>query len=512
MPAHDRPSRPPAHITIAYVLMPILASDNFYMYFSTSDVAASDSYAVYHACAVCLVNFVLSLITWRAATGSVFDLYGLFLISAYLFNGGQLFLEVFHLNEHGVLDGRFSAKTTLEAACLATMCLATLHLGALVGVVTARLKGATQPTTKKWVSEDVWTASLVGWGLFWLSVVPMVYVMGQALSVALQSGYQGLYEGKAETGLDAGPMLIANCLIPAIVFILSGSRSSRVTVNFAMGCMGAYFVTLMMMGLRGHAVTPLIASFWIYDRRVRRLPRAPLVSLGLLVLLVVFPLIRLTRDTSGSEKYSASHYLESYFSIDNPATSVVGEMGSTLATIAHTIELVPAKRPYDMGVGYLYDLLTILPNIFGDLHPTVARGIPSYWLIWEVNSYVAVRGGSLGYSFIAEAYLNFGWIGAPLVVFFFGLGFASLQLWADRSGGPLEAAAVACCMSSVLFFARAEATFIVRPLVWYTLIPYLLARTISKLRVPGRVSYARIGSRQPASTDPTKENGHNILM
>jgi oligosaccharide repeat unit polymerase len=337
------------------------------------------------------------------------------------------------------------------------------------------------------VSEDGRTANVVGWGLFCISVVPMIYVMGQALTVALQSGYQGLYEGKAETGLDAGPMLIANYLIPAIVFMLSSSRRSRVTVNFAMGCIGAYFVTLTMMGLRGHAVTPLIACFWIYDRRVHRLPRAPLFALGLLVLLVVFPLIRLTRNASGSEKYSSSYYIDSYFSVDNPATSIVGEMGSTLGTIAHTIELVPAKRPYDMGVGYLYDLLTIVPNIFGDLHPTVARGIPSYWLTWEVNPYVAQRGGGMGYSFIAEAYLNFGWIGAPLVIFFFGLGFASLQLWADRSGGPLEAAAVGCCISSVLFFARAEATLIVRPLVWYTLIPYLLARTIPKLQVYKRL-------------------------
>jgi oligosaccharide repeat unit polymerase len=241
--------------------------------------------------------------------------------------------------------------------------------------------------------------------------------------------------------------------------------------------------------LRGHAVTPLIASFWIYDRRVRRLPRAPLVALGLLALFVVFPLIRSTRNTSGSEKYSSSFYLESYFAVDNPATSIVGEMGSSLATVAHTIELVPAKRPYDMGIGYLYEILTVFPNIFGDLHPTVARGIPSQWLTWEVNPYIAARGGGLGYSFIAEAYLNFGWIGAPLVVFFFGLGFASLQLWADRSGGPLEAAMVACCISFVPFFARAEASFIVRPLVWYTLIPYLLARLIPIIQGRRRTYY-----------------------
>ena len=160
-------------------------------------------------------------------------------------------------------------------------------------------------------------------------------------------------------------------------------------------------------------------------------------------------------------------------------------MGGSLATMAHTIRLFPAKRPYDRGVGYLYGFLAVFPNVFGGLHPSVAQRDTILMADLGGRSLRCGAGRGLGYSFIAEAYLDFGWVGAPLVVFFFGLGFASLQRWADRSGGPLEAAAVACCISSVLFFARAEATSIVRPLVWYTLIPYLLARTIPKLRVPG---------------------------
>ena len=110
----------------------------------------------------------------------------------------------------------------------------------------------------------------------------MVYVMGRAVTVALKHGYDSLYEGEAEIGIDAGPMLIAGFLIPAVVFMVSGSRNSRITAYFAMGSIVAYFVTVLIWDAwpRCHAADWLI---WIYDRCVRRLSRAPLITLGLIV-------------------------------------------------------------------------------------------------------------------------------------------------------------------------------------------------------------------------------------
>ena len=45
------------------------------------------------------------------------------------------------------------------------------------------------------------------------------------------------------------------------------------------------------------------------------------------------------------------------------------------------------------------------------MHPSVAHGQPSDWLIETVNPYLAERGLGLGFSFIAEAYMNFGKVG-----------------------------------------------------------------------------------------------------
>lgn len=151
-------------------------------------------------------------------------------------------------------------------------------------------------------------------------------------------------------------------------------------------------------------------------------------------------------------------------------------------TVAHTIELVPSVRNFQMGAEYFYALLTLMPNLFWKVHPTVARGIPDKWLVWEVDTEFAARGGSFGFSFIAEAYLNFGWFGAPIALGMMGLIFAKFTLWAVRSGSPARMATVASFTSFILFFPRAESALMVRSLVWYSLLPYLSVCLLGWLR------------------------------
>ncbi len=93
---------------------------------------------------------------------------------------------------------------------------------------------------------------------------------------------------------------------------------------------------------------------------------------------------------------------------------------------------------------------------------------------------MASHGGSLGYSFIAEAYLNFGWIGAPITLGIIGFLFAKLVSWAERSGQPARLAMVACFLTFFLFFSRSEAASNIRLLVWYSLLPYLAVHAVRR--------------------------------
>jgi hypothetical protein len=91
---------------------------------------------------------------------------------------------------------------------------------------------------------------------------------------------------------------------------------------------------------------------------------------------------------------------------------------------------------------------------------------------------VAAAGGGLGYSFIAEAYLNFGWFGAPIWLAFIGYLLMRLFMQSDTSD-PARHAMVASFLSFFFVFTRGESAIVVRGLVWYACLPYLLAAILT---------------------------------
>ena len=73
-------------------------------------------------------------------TNRLFDPYVLFLLSATIFNGGQIVLEVFHLNENGFLNNTFPTSESLQIVYIVTLGLTAMHLGAMLSVALDRPK------------------------------------------------------------------------------------------------------------------------------------------------------------------------------------------------------------------------------------------------------------------------------------------------------------------------------------------------------------------------------------
>lgn len=220
-----------------------------------------------------------------------------------------------------------------------------------------------------------------------------------------------------------------------------------------------------------------VSIAWVFDRVGRRIPRALIVALAV-VALVVFSWVRETRSTSGGWRLSIRDQMESLANLQNPIASSISEMGYSLVTVTHTISLVPAVRDFDRGVSYLYAASAIVPNLGWQVHPGKAHGLLCDWLTQTVEPVVAASGGGLGYSFIAEAYLNFGWVGGPLCLLVIGYLFTRVFLLSD-SDDPAMQAFVASFLCSFFVFVRGESAIVVRGLVWYAFIPYLVAIAIS---------------------------------
>ena len=205
-------------------------------------------------CAVPLLVFVLSLLSWRAWTGSWFDSYTIFLLAAHAFNAGQAFLEAFGLHAHGILDGQFPPNDVVNAVLFVTLCLVALHGGALVAVITMRT--ATTETV------DVTGPSLadlraVAWILLPLAVPSMAYVIASELPTALSEGYLALYSQPHDVGLAAIPKILSAYLVPASLFLVAGSKESPAGRWTSVALLSANAVCQLLLGFRFYAIMPL---------------------------------------------------------------------------------------------------------------------------------------------------------------------------------------------------------------------------------------------------------------
>jgi hypothetical protein len=182
-------------------------------------------------------------------------------------------------------------------------------------------------------------------------------------------------------------------------------------------------------------------------------------------------------------------------------------MGGSLVTVVHTVRLIPSVRPFDYGVSYLYAVSTIIPNVGWDVHPAVAHGFLADWLVKTVDPSFANRGGGLGYSFIAEAFANAGWYGTvPLLA---GLGYILMRLlrWGTDTSDSVRHALVGTFLAFFLLFARGESGTVVRSLVWYSLLPYVAVRVITRGSA-NRRSSALVNQNAAAARLPFRAKQH----
>jgi len=433
-----------------------------------------------------------SILSWMLADRPIFDPYCIFLIAAFLFNSGQGLLEVIDSNELGILGGIFSETIVKQTLVLSFTGLAALHFGALLTLCVTPVR----IVSPRWMMQDadLW-ARRIGWALLVVATPAAAISLTQTISVVAQSGYASLYDRDFQAGVAATPFLLSGLLVPGAFLLMAGGREHTFDRRVASSVIIALVLVQFYIGYRSTAAMPLIAWMWLQHRIIKPIRWSAILISATVLVFVVFPLIRETRNMAANER-STESYWSMFASVDNPAISSIFEMGSTMGTTAHTLTLVPSSRPFDQGVGYAYGLLTIFPNLFWDIHPTIERGTANDWLVRSVNPWLAARGGAYGYSCIAEAYLNFGQPGVPLMMALYGVLLVSLILWSERSGDISKIVLVATILAFTLRFPRDEIAGVIRPVFWYGLAPFIAMVFLPRIAM-GAIKTGRVSRTRP---------------
>lgn len=428
----------------------------------------------YLATSISIWNFY----SWRLVGGRLFDPYALFLLAASLFNAGQAYLECFQLNENGILNGRVSGELVVQSLYLVVLGISSMHLGALA----AFLHKSARPSFRDRCRYDFSPYRLkpvrdIGFLSIGVALVPFVLLLRYALTIGFAEGYRGLYGRDISQQLHPLILNLAAFIVPGIMFMVAGSGKSKAILAFAASITFAYAGTMLFAGSRGSAIMSICAFLWIYDRSVQKIPRARVAAVGVSMLALI-AVVGSVRNISGARQ-DLGLALDAISKVRNPLIAPISEMGGTLLTVSDTIQLFPDVRPFDHGISYAFAVSTILPNIGWNVHPAISHGLLADWLIRTVDPSSANVGGGLGYSFLAELFANYGWFGLIPSSALLGYLLNRLFIWGTQDSDPAKMALVATFLASFLLFARGESGSFVRPLVWYSFLPYFGVRLIT---------------------------------
>jgi hypothetical protein len=217
---------------------------------------------------------------------------------------------------------------------------------------------------------------------------------------------------------------------------------------------------IFVLGYRGFALTPLAAGLVILSKRGVRLPGWAFAG-GLAAVLIAIPISRQIRDTKLSERTMAAGELSL------APLEAIQEMGGSLRPLVHTIDLME-NEPYRWGRTYLQALGQVVPNLSlrwqGDAYLPVEELPPSHWVSRLAAPWNYQNFGGLGFSAVAEPYMNLGPWGVALAFWLLGYGLVRV----DRVGllRPTQLACLGMALGPLLWATRNGAGVFVRPAIW----------------------------------------------
>ncbi|MCA9689561.1 MAG: oligosaccharide repeat unit polymerase, partial [Myxococcales bacterium] len=212
-------------------------------------------------------------------------------------------------------------------------------------------------------------------------------------------------------GLGAAHLFGQMCCVVGVTVTVCASALGYRRLFYARwvaAVVGVYLLSLFFQGDRSEMsviVFPLLLARHYF---IRAFPLRRVVMFG--VLAVMF--------FAGIKMYRGTGSMADFVSSATDREWVLGrtsdETGGTLDTVIRSLELVPEHDDYFRGATYGYALMRVVPNIV--LQREDAGFVSSQWVTNETTKNRVVGKGGLGFSIVAEAYINFGAIGAPFVL------------------------------------------------------------------------------------------------
>lgn len=297
-------------------------------------------------------------------------------------------------------------------------------------------------------------------GLFTMTVGFAALVVGAwqiGFSRLLEASY---FESYQLTKSYDPRLLISSLQIVPIGLYLAAASAPRNRIRLVLTAGLLWGLIIFLAGYRGFALAPLVVLLAIVERRGAGISRRWLLVAGV-VLLLIIPAAKIARDKSLNERT-----LSDLTSSSSPLAAV-HELGGSVRPLVHTLVLMETED-LRWGYTYLQAAWMIVPDLAlewrGGGYRPIEELPPSHWVTRIIEPWIYARHGGLGFSAVAEPYMNFGMPG--VLVYFTLLGFALVRFDLNAGSDPLRIAVWAMVLGPLLWTARNSYTVFLRPAVW----------------------------------------------
>jgi hypothetical protein len=328
--------------------------------------------------------------------------------------------------------------------------------------------------------------------LFLFAAGTILYVAGCGMFLAgigsfgmarfLNAGYAGIYRLAAQFD----PRLFGTSFtVTPIGLSLAAAGFPRGGLPALAGMTVLWVAGVFYLGFRGYALIPALVVLAVARERGYRLPRwAGAVLLA--GVLAAIPAARAWRDAGVSQRS-----VSGLFDLAQPLEGIA-EMGGSLRPLVHTLAYVESES-WRWGRTYWQSLQTVIPNLALEWQGTPYIPLdelpPNHWLTLQAEPGMYKQHGGLGFSAVAEPYMNFG--PAGVAAYFLLLG--AVLGRGFRGARPTTLALWAVILGPLLWTTRNSFEIFFRPAVWGVLavgLVHLAAALTRPAVLPAKIRYA----------------------
>ena len=223
---------------------------------------------------------------------------------------------------------------------------------------------------------------------------------------------------------------------------------------------GLWCLLLFYLGFRGPALIAGVIVCAVALKKGVSFPRwLPWLTAALV--LIAVPSMRIIREEPINQRpFGIS--VSDFSLLDGPA-----EMGSGIRPLVETCSLID-QDSYRYGRTYLLGLKGILPNLAFRWEAPSTGSIdslpPNHWITAVADPWSYENYGGIGFSAVAEPYMNFGIVGVITYFFLLALILVRLEQASIRSSEALACWAV--FLGPLLWTTRNDFTNFFRPVAW----------------------------------------------